>query len=70
MGIFGGRNVVMEEIVDINFGRIEELMYELWVTLSEYTEKMPMSRLEIDLAIIALLKALYEYDRRRRGKKL
>jgi hypothetical protein len=62
----------MEEVVitDINFGRIKELAYELWVTIDQYTEKMPMSRMEIDLAIIALLKALDEYDRRRRGKKL
>jgi putative NIF3 family GTP cyclohydrolase 1 type 2 len=35
----------MEEVVitDINFGRIKELAYELWVTIDQYTEKMAIA---------------------------
>jgi hypothetical protein len=62
----------MEEVVitDINFGRIRELAYELWVTIEEYIEKRAMSRMEISLAIVTLIKVLYENDRRARGKRL
>jgi hypothetical protein len=66
----GGKN--MEEVVNvyINFGKVKELAYELWLTISEYAEKRAMSRMEIDLAIVTLIKVLYENDRRERGKKL
>jgi hypothetical protein len=62
----------MEEMMEayINFGKIKELTYELWQTIEEYIEKCAMSRMEIDLAIVTLIKILYENDRRARGKRL